>query len=59
MGSLKPGTFSKHEHYGQDEISRTFGMDQMTPWLFWTGPNVLQCVQIYKFFSIISLLYFL
>ena len=26
--------------FGQDEMSRTFWCGQMSPWTFWTGPNI-------------------
>ena len=26
--------------FGQDEMSRTFWRGQMSPWTFWTGPNI-------------------
>ena len=28
--------------FGEDQISRSFGMDEMSLWMFWRGTNVLQ-----------------
>lgn len=29
-----------HGHFGHDQMSRSFGMDQIFPWKFWIGINM-------------------
>lgn len=31
--------WSMPNDFGEDQISRTFGVDQTSPWMLWTGPS--------------------